>query len=103
MSIMPGKKVIIFVLVVLVSTASFFLWRMQESIEKHAIEEAGVFSLQEKTQIDTWIQENGLNQYGDPKGMAYTGGTPLFNEATGETTDKYEYILQRYPDRPWGQ
>ena len=100
MSIMPSRKVVLLILVVLVSAASFSFWRMQERIEKHAIEEAGVFSLQEKTQIDIWIQENDLNQYGDPKDTAYAGGTPLFNEATGETTDRYEYILQRHPDRP---
>ena len=100
---MPSKKVAILILVVLVSVASFLLLRSEESIEKRAIEEAGVFSMQEKTQIDTWIGENDLNQYGDRKDTAYAGGTPLFNEATGESTDRYDYILQRHPDRPWGQ
>ena len=58
---------------------------------------------EEKNLIDAWIQENDLNQYGDFKGMVYAGGTPLFNEKTGESIDRYEYILQRYPDRPWGR
>ncbi len=56
---------------------------------------------EEKAKIDRWIIENNLNQYGDPKNRIYTGGTPLFNEATGETIDRYEYILKNHPNRPW--
>ena len=55
----------------------------------------------EKQQIQQWIVENDLNQYGDPKNTFYTGGTPLYNEGTGETIDLYDYILGRHPDRPW--
>ena len=55
----------------------------------------------EKTQIDTWITKNNLNKYGDPTGTIYTGGTPLFNESTGQTLDLYNYILKNHPDRPW--
>lgn len=55
----------------------------------------------EKEQIESWIIENDLNQYGDSKNRVYTGGTPLFDEKTGETIDKYEYILRKHPDRPW--
>jgi hypothetical protein len=31
----------------------------------------------------------------------YAGGTPLFNEATGKTMDRYDYIVMKHPDRPW--
>jgi len=55
----------------------------------------------EKQKIDEWIIKNDLNQYGDSKNIAYAGGTPLFNEVTGKGMDKYDYILQKYPDRPW--
>lgn len=58
-------------------------------------------SSQEKQQIDAWIKANNLNVYGDPIGTIYTGGTPLFNEMTGKSIDKYEYILEKHPDRPW--
>ena len=51
--------------------------------------------------IEAWILENNLNQYGDPKETVYTGGTPLFNEMTGESIDKYDYISRNHPDRPW--
>lgn len=52
----------------------------------------------EKEKIDKWIEDNGLNKYGDPKNLMYAGGTPLFNEATGEITDRYEYILKNHPE-----
>jgi len=55
----------------------------------------------EKQQIQSWIEENDLNKYGDPKNTLYPGGTPLFNEGTGETIDLYDYILRNHPDRPW--
>jgi hypothetical protein len=43
-----------------------------------------------------------LNEYGDPKDTMYAGGTPLFNEMTGETVDRYEYILKQHPElRVW--
>jgi hypothetical protein len=51
-----------------------------------------------KRRIDEWIRQNGHNEYGDPKGTVYAGGTPLFNEMTGVTTDRYEYILKKHPE-----
>lgn len=57
----------------------------------------------EKLLIDSWLQENNLNQYGDRKDTAYTGGTPLFDERTGERTDRYDYLIKKFPGRPWGQ
>lgn len=29
------------------------------------------------------------------------GGTPLFDENTGTTRDRYDYILSHHPERPW--
>ena len=55
----------------------------------------------EKQKIQEWIEENDRNRYGDPKNILYPGGTPLFNEGTGESIDLYEYILRNHPDRPW--
>jgi hypothetical protein len=62
-----------------------------------------VVSDAEKKDIDAWLTANKdrLNEYGDPKDMVYTGATPLFNEATGKTMTKYEYIISQHPDRPW--
>jgi hypothetical protein len=51
-----------------------------------------------KRRIDEWVRTNNLNPYGDPKDTIYAGGTPLFNEMTGQRLDKYEYILKRHPE-----
>lgn len=53
---------------------------------------------QTKRRIDQWVRENGRNEYGDNPGTVYAGGTPLFNEMTGRTLDRYEYILKRHPE-----
>lgn len=55
----------------------------------------------EKQKIQDWIVKNHLNEYGDPQGTVYAGGTPLFNEMTGKKIDRYEYIVQKHSDRPW--
>ena len=33
----------------------------------------------------------------------YAGGSPLFDETTGRTTDLLEYVARRHPDRPWSR
>ncbi len=51
-----------------------------------------------KSNIESWLLDNALNQFGDTEDTMYTGGTPLFNEATGEARDRYEYILENNPE-----
>jgi hypothetical protein len=51
-----------------------------------------------RERIDRWIKEKGRNTYGDPPDTMYAGGTPLFDERTGATRDRYEYILERHPE-----
>lgn len=51
-----------------------------------------------RRRIDRWIREQGRNEYGDPKGTMYRGGTPLFDERTGRRLDRYDYILERHPE-----
>ncbi|RLN88125.1 hypothetical protein BBJ28_00008096 [Nothophytophthora sp. Chile5] len=63
--------------------------------------EAREVSPDEKAAIETWIQANNLNQFGDEATMMYMGGTPLFDENTGVVLDRYAYILSRHPDQPW--
>ncbi len=70
-------------------------------LQKGKKQEESEISLKEKQQIEVWIIENNLNQYGDPKDIFYIGGTPLFNERTGQSIDKYQYILERHLDKPW--
>lgn len=66
-----------------------------EALEQGELPEA------ERQRIQEWIEDNDLNRYGDPKNRFHPGGTPLFNEGTGETIDLYQYMLGNHPDRPW--
>ena len=72
-------------------------------IQKPGLEKPAEISEAEKVKIEAWIKENNLNKYGDPQGMMYTGGTPLFDEKTGKRIDRYDYILRNHPNRPWLQ
>jgi hypothetical protein len=44
------------------------------------------------------VEARGLNEYGDARDLLYTGGTPLFNEATGTATPWLAYMKQRHPE-----
>ena len=55
----------------------------------------------EKQQIDEWINIQRLNQFGDAPNTMYVGGTPLFDERTGESIDRYEYLVNKFPAKPW--
>jgi len=55
----------------------------------------------EMKEIGDWIKANNLNQYGDSQETMYAGGTPLFDESTGEEIGRIEYILEQHPSRPW--
>ena len=48
--------------------------------------------------LDRALAERHLNEYGDPEGTMYRGGTPLFDEATGKRTDRAAYVFSRHPD-----
>lgn len=69
---------------------------------RQATQSAAITS-EEKIKMDEWIEKNNLNVYGDPKDTAYAGGTPLFDETTGETVDRYMYILKNHPEKPWNK
>jgi hypothetical protein len=48
--------------------------------------------------LDGWLRERKLDPYGHPEGTMYAGGTPLFDERTGERKDRIGYVLERHPD-----
>ena len=48
--------------------------------------------------VDRWLQERKMDTYGHPEGTMYAGGSPLFNEATGESRDRLEYVFSRQPE-----
>lgn len=52
----------------------------------------------QKERIDEWLEKNGYNRYGDSKDAIYAGGTPLFDEKTGERMNRYDYILKKFPN-----
>ncbi len=56
---------------------------------------------EEKFLIEQWLKENNLNEFGDSKDTIYAGGTPLFDEKTGQVIDRFEYLIRKYPDKPW--
>jgi hypothetical protein len=47
--------------------------------------------------VDRWLAANKMDRFGHPEGTMYAGGSPLFNEATGESKDRLEYIFGRHP------
>ena len=48
--------------------------------------------------LDRQLAAKGLNQYGDPEGTMYPGGTPLFDEKTGRTTPREQYVFAKHPE-----
>jgi hypothetical protein len=48
--------------------------------------------------VDGWLHQRQLNPYGDPPDTAYAGGTPLFDEATGQTTPRVDWVLRHHPE-----
>lgn len=59
------------------------------------------FAPGEDEAFKTWADKNGKNRFGDPQDTMYLGGTPLFDEATGQLKPADAYILSRNPLRPW--
>lgn len=55
----------------------------------------------EKPRLRLWILVNHLNDYGDHPDTMYLGGNPLFDEMAGTEISYDEYMLQKFPDRPW--
>ena len=51
-----------------------------------------------KQKVDRWIKDKNRNEFGDPPDTMYIGGTPLFDERTGKSKDKYEYVLEKHPE-----
>ena len=45
---------------------------------------------------DAWLKAHGLNEFGDPVGTVYAGGTPLFDEAAGRQRDRLEVLRAKH-------
>lgn len=55
----------------------------------------------EEQDLDAWLSAEGLNEYGDKPDTMYMGGTPLFDERTGEFTQRLDHVRAKFPHRPW--
>jgi hypothetical protein len=51
----------------------------------------------QETCVDRWLSMRKMDRYGHPEGTMYAGGSPIFNEQTGEMTDRLEYVYKRHP------
>lgn len=51
--------------------------------------------------VRDWLETNKLNEYGDPEGHMYMGGSPLFSETTGKRKTLETYLLEKFPEQPW--
>jgi hypothetical protein len=48
--------------------------------------------------LDQWLKSRKLDRYGNPEGTMYAGGTPLFDERTGETRDRLDFVYSSQPE-----
>jgi len=48
--------------------------------------------------LDLQLAAKGLNSFGDPPDTNYPGGTPLFDEKTGKSRDRTDYVYSRHPE-----
>jgi len=55
-------------------------------------------TIDQKDYIDKFLAENNLNRFGDATSTVYASGTPLFYKVTGESVDRFEYILKNHPE-----
>merc|ERR1719162_1014271 len=51
--------------------------------------------------VDRWLRKKGLNSNGDSEDTMYMGGSPLFNEMTGESKSRESHLLEKFPSKPW--
>jgi hypothetical protein len=47
---------------------------------------------------EKWLKGHGLDDYGNPNGTMYAGGTPTFDEATGRTVDRWTLVAKNRPE-----
>lgn len=52
----------------------------------------------EEACVDRWLSERKLDRYGSPEGTMYAGGTPLFDERTGEQADRLDHVYNKHPE-----
>lgn len=59
---------------------------------------SGAWTAAQLACVDEWLQAHTLDAYGNPQGTMYMGGTPLFDEATGQHLPRQAFLATRRPD-----
>ena len=48
--------------------------------------------------VEKWLKGHGLDDYGNPQGTLYAGGTPTFDETTGRYADRWTMVAKNRPE-----
>jgi hypothetical protein len=59
---------------------------------------SAVWTAAQKGCIENYLEAHALDGFGSPRGSMYPGGTPLFDEATGQRLSREEYLAKNHPD-----
>jgi len=71
--------------------------------KKKGPKEECTVSSEEQVAISDWIASEGLNKFGDAQRTMYTGGSPLFDERTGTKRNRFNYLVEKFPEKPWNE
>lgn len=95
--------VVLVLFVVLIGFSIYYVTRRSGvRVDTFAAQDHGVLSeRQEIKMVDSWIEHENLNTYGDPKGTVYALGNPLVNKAGEEVKTLLEYIREQHLSEPW--
>jgi len=59
---------------------------------------AGIWTQAQEACVNRWLQAHGFDGYGSPQGTMYLGGSPLFDEATGQSTTRQAFLAAHQPE-----
>jgi hypothetical protein len=48
--------------------------------------------------VERWLKGHGLDDYGNPNGTLYAGGTPTFDETAGRYVDRWTMVAKNRPE-----
>ena len=48
--------------------------------------------------VERWLKGHVLDDYGNPQGTMYAGGTPTFDESTGRSVDRWTLVAKNRPE-----
>jgi hypothetical protein len=63
-----------------------------------ALKAPAAWTSAQQTCIEHYLEAHGLDGFGSPRGSMYPGGTPLFDEASGQRLTREEYLARRHPE-----